>query len=49
MRDNLIFLLLNSVPKWLRGRLYLRICRRQMERWHPELRTDPSWRSRFTD
>lgn len=49
MRDNLIFLLLDAVPMRLRGRLYRWVCRRQMERWHPELRTDPSWRSRFTD
>lgn len=48
MPDNLIFLLLNNVPMRLRGRLYLSICRRQMERWHPRLRTDPNWQSRWT-
>ena len=48
IRDMVIFLALDSVPRWLRGGWYRRWCRWQMERWHPDLREDPTWQARWT-
>jgi hypothetical protein len=44
MLDDLLTLLLLRMPMWARGRWYREVCRRAMEHWHPELRSDWEWK-----